>query len=103
VISVGHGNALAPAGKHLKSRLIVIGAAQRPCLPDIGKKQINVVLNELYGLGFDHIKTYETKLKAVTAADLQQLAGSVLDMKRAVILVGMPEAQPQAIGVETRQ
>jgi predicted Zn-dependent peptidase len=48
-------------------------------------------LDELYGLGFDHYKTLERDVEAVTLADARRVAGKYfLDQPHVIALVRPP-------------
>ncbi len=46
---------------------------------------------ELYGLGYDNYKHYETAIDAVTKEDILRLAIKYLDLNKAVVVVTMPQ------------
>ncbi len=53
----------------------------------------SIALDELYGLGYDEIIEYSQRIEAVTAAEVQQQACSLLDLEHCAIVVTMPPEQ----------
>ena len=53
-------------------------------------------LDELYGLGFDFYKKYDTRVQAATPSDLQALAKELLDPERCVVVIGQPQGGSRA-------
>ena len=47
-------------------------------------------LDELYGLGYDFSRRYEEKLQAATPSDLQEVAKTLLDPQRCIVVIGQP-------------
>mgnify|MGYP001560364589 FL=1 len=54
------------------------------------------VLDELYGLGFNHYKSYSQEIDKITPADIKRIAATYLDPAKAVIILTRP--QKTAIG-----
>jgi predicted Zn-dependent peptidase len=51
------------------------------------------VLDELYGSGFQYYQSFITRIDAVSAADVQRLANTYLDINKAAIVVARPEPE----------
>lgn len=48
-------------------------------------------LDELYGLGYDRYRHYESKIRVVTASDLQRIAQTYFDLQRRAVVFLLPE------------
>ena len=76
--------------KRSKAKVIGHKKIQRQ---DLGNLAMHTVLDELYGLGFDHHDEEDELYSAVTVEDTQRVAQRVLDPNLAVVAVIQPAAE----------
>ncbi len=75
--------------RRTKSKLI---GQKKIARQDLGAYAMTVALDELYGLGFNHIETEDAELAAVTVAQTREVAQLYLTLDRMAIAVIKPEA-----------
>jgi zinc protease len=63
---------------------------------DLGGYAITVALDELYGLGHDHIDLEDARYEAVTQADIKAVAKKYLTPDALVLAVITPPESPKA-------
>jgi len=56
------------------------------------------IFDELYGLGFDHYKSYNEEIDRITKADLQRIAHQYLDLNKAAIVFTRPKKNQEPVG-----
>lgn len=62
-------------------------------LQNNGQTAMTCALDELYGLGYDHAFSLPERLRAVTARQVREAAGGILDTNRMAVSVVTPDAQ----------
>lgn len=67
-------------------------AADRVALQTNSSLAQTIALDAIYGLGADNWEGYEERIEAVTAEQVQQLAGEVFDLDAAAVVVTRPPA-----------
>ncbi len=58
---------------------------------------MNLVLNDLYGLGYDEYRRYPEKINAVTAEDVLRVAREFIRLDRYTLAIVRPEAAAQSV------
>lgn len=67
-------------------------AAKDMSLQDNGAVAMDCALNELYGLGYDHIFKLEKRMEEITVEKLKSAAASILSTNRMAISIVLPES-----------
>jgi zinc protease len=78
------------AAELARAKSMAIAAQQIALQANLDRAQ-TIVLDQLYGLGFDNYTRYADNIAAVRAEDVRKCAGDLLDLSRATITMTQPE------------
>jgi zinc protease len=77
-----------------RGRKMAVAATQLNLQSNLARSQ-KIVLDELYGLGFDNYLQYADNIEAVTAQDVQDAASRILDLSRSTVVTVTPDTSGQ--------